>query len=89
MICQFDPKKVPGGTQLHAGYVIKNIDTGMNFFVFLNDAEERWFCCSVFQLRHVDFTANQRRVKVLKKRKWIGTDLVIDYTNPNYIPDGN
>lgn len=87
IICQYDPAKVPYGTQIQAKYVIKNVDTGMNFFVFLNEDEGQWFCCSVFQLRQVDFTINQRRVKVLKKRKWIGANLVIDYTNPNYIPN--
>ena len=87
IICQYDPEKVPHGTQIQAEYVIKNINTGMNFFVFLNEDEGRYFCCSIFQLVHVDYTTNQRRVKVLKKRKWVGKNLLIDYTNPYYIPN--
>ena len=86
-IYKFNPNCVPFGSRIDAKYVIKNVRTGVTFFVFVAGDDERWFCRSIFQLRVADYTKNQARVTVLKKQKICGGEMVIDYLNPHYRPD--
>lgn len=62
-----------------AEYVIKNLRTGITFFVFVDEDKERWFCRSVFQLNSADYTTNQTRVTVLKRKngKTVRLSLII------------
>lgn len=86
LIYRFDPRKVPHGSNIAAKYVIKNLCTGVTFFLFVDEDAGRWFCRSVFQLNVADYSVNQARVTVLKKQKRKGNDVIIDYTHPNYKP---
>lgn len=86
LIYKFDSRKVPYGSNIAAKYVIKNLRTGITFFVFVDEDEKRWFCRSVFQLNMADYTTNQTRVTVLKKKKRRDGAVIIDYTHPNYKP---
>lgn len=86
LICKYDQHKVPHGSLIEAKYVIKNLSSGITFFVFVDDSETRWFCRSVFQMNIADYTINQTHVTVLKKMKWHNNKVVIDYINPNYKP---
>ncbi len=87
LICKFDSRSVPYGSNIVAKYVIKNLRTGITFFVFVDENEQRWFCRSIFQLNIADYTKNQTHVTVLKKEKWKDGSIVIDFTHPNYKPE--
>lgn len=85
LIYKFEQKRVPHGSTLCAEYVIKYADTDLALFVFVDhDMHTRWFCRSVFQSSSADYTINQTRLTVLKKRKLKNGELNIDYTHPNY-----
>ena len=86
LIYIFDSRKVPYGTNISAKYVIKDQRTGMTFFFFVDSNENRWFCRSIFQANLTDYTVNQTRVFVLRKRKQKDGTVLIDYTNPHYRP---
>lgn len=85
-IYRFDPKRVPHGSRIDAKYVIKNIHTGSTFFVFVDEAANRWFCKSIFQLNVADYTTNQTRLTVLKKEKRKNGAILFSYTHPHYKP---
>lgn len=87
LIFQFDKRKVKGGSDIDAKYVIKNKTTSFAFFVFLDKKESsRWYCKSIFPYEVADYTAGQTRLTVLKKQKRISGEIRIDYTHKNYIP---
>lgn len=84
LIYKFNPDRVPYGTTIHAEYVIKNVQSGIIFFVFIDQNRVRWFCRSVFRLNVADYTENQARVTVLKKQKRKGNEILSDYISPKY-----
>lgn len=86
LIYRFDAKRVPHGSNIAAKYVIKDLHTGVTFFIFVDEGGTRWFCRSLFQLNIADYTENQARVTVLKKRKRKNKEVVFDYTHRNYRP---
>lgn len=85
-IYKFNPGSVPFGSRIDAKYVIKNARTGVTFFVFVADDDERWFCRSIFQLKVADYTRNQTHITVLKKKKHKNGEVILDYTHPHYKP---
>lgn len=85
-IRSFNPKRTRHGTTIEARYVIKSNSSKLTFFLFVDEASGRWFCRSIFRYGVVDFTDNQSPVAVLKKRKYVDNELIIDYISPSYKP---
>ena len=84
LIHRFDPSRVPHGSLIEANYVIKNLKSGVTFFVFIDEKNNEWFCRSIFRMEQTDYTINQARLTVLKKEKYIDEKLIFSYTHPNY-----
>lgn len=84
LIYIFDAKKVPYGTNIEAKYVIKDVQSGISLFMFVDDSGTRWFCKSIFQSVYSDYAVNQTRVSVLKKKKRKNEEVIFDIVSPNY-----
>ena len=84
LIHRFDPSRVPHGSLIEANYVIKNMNSGVTFFVFIDEKNKEWFCRSIFRMEQTDFTINQARLTVLKKQKYIDDKLMYSYIYPKY-----
>lgn len=86
-LANFDPGKVRTGSKIDAEYVIKNLDSGETYFVFVDeDDAHRQYCKSAFAQENVDYMCNQARLVVLKVTKIEqGVEKTL-FVHPNYIP---
>lgn len=85
-IAYFDPAKVYAGSAIDADYVIKNIDSGEIYFVFIDENEyNRYYCKSAFEKNNVDYMQNQTQLTVLKIEKFENGSSKVLYQHPNFI----
>ena len=87
MIHRFDPRRVPHGSWIDANYVIKNMNSGVTFFVFIDEDKNEWFCRSIFCMGITDYTKNQARLTILKKIKYIDKKQIYAYVHPHFKPE--
>ena len=83
-IAKFNPKLLPVFSKITADYVIKNVATGEEFFVFLDDCPSGAYCKSAFEFKSVDYLMNQPRLTVLKKVKTVNGQITLNYVHPHY-----
>lgn len=84
-IAFFDPSKVRTSSNIDADYVIKNLDSGETYFVFVDeDVFHRHYCKSAFEKNRVDYMLNQAQLTVLKTEKFQDGNSQVLYLHPNY-----
>ena len=88
-ISLFDPRKVRGThSKIDADFLIKNLDTGETYFVFISeDSTHRQYCKSAFAQEGVDFMDNQQKLTILQNTKRINESATVLFTHPNYKPE--
>lgn len=85
-IALFDPKRVKRtNSKIDADYLIKNMDTGETYFVFIDeDKNQRQYCKSAFEQESIDFMDNQQKLTVLKNTKHVNGVRTTLFSHPNY-----
>lgn len=68
-IFSFNKNKVGVFSRLEARYVIKNLISDEEYFVFFDKQEGRYYCKSAFKKECVDYTKNQTPLTLLQKTK--------------------
>lgn len=84
-IALFDPSRVHTNSKIDADYVIKNLDSGETYFVFIDeDKAHRHYCKSAFTKTNIDYMKNQPLLTVLKKEKIENGSSRVLYQHPNF-----
>lgn len=85
LIARFDPNRVHTNSKIDADYVIKNLDSGEIYFVFIDESKKhRYYCKSAFAKTHIDYMQNQALLTVLKKEKIENGSSRVLYQHPNF-----
>ncbi len=87
-IALFDQENVKyTNSSIDADYVIKNLDSGETYFVFIDeDKNQRQYCKSAFKQEKIDFMDGQQKLTLLKNTKRVdGVDNVL-FLHPNFKP---
>ena len=86
LIARFNPKLVRVNSKIDAEYVIKNLQSGEIFFVFIDKGkDQRYYCKSAFEKTTVDYLENQAILTMLKKEKIVDGSVTLLFQHPNYI----
>lgn len=86
LIARFNPKLVRVNSKIDAEYVIKNLQSGEIFFVFIDKGKDQCYDCkSAFEKTTVDFLENQAILTMLKKEKIVDGSVTLLFQHPNYI----
>ena len=68
-IYQFNPRYLPFYSKLDARYMIRNVHTGDVVFLFVGEQVGGFYCKSIFAMTDRDYSAGQRKLKLLQKLK--------------------
>jgi len=70
-IFSFNPNKLNFHSKLDASYLLYDGKTNTGFFLFLDEANDEYYCKSIFYDIERDYRKNQTKWKVLKKTKTV------------------
>ena len=84
VLAQFNPNRVKGSCDIDAKYVLKDNNSGITFFIFLDERSGRFYCKSAFQKSFLDYTENQAIMTVLQVTKTTAEGASVLYKHPNY-----
>ena len=68
---QFNPRYLPFYSNLSAKYMIRDTQTRDVVFLFVDGEEDNSYCKSIFTMTDRDYSAGQRKVRLLQKCKSI------------------
>lgn len=81
----FNQKNVPTGSKIDADYLIKNLDTGETYFIFIDeDQNHRQYCKSAFAQNKTDYMKNQALLTLLKITKFEQDTESVLFIHPNF-----
>ncbi len=84
-IAFFDSSKVHTNSRIDADYVIKNLNSGETYFIFIDENKEhRYYCKSAFAKSNIDYMQNQTLLTVLKKVKFENGNSRVLFQHPNF-----
>ena len=65
----FNARYLPFYSALNARYMIRNVHTGEVVFLFVDEQADSFYCKSIFTMTDRDYSAGQRKIRLLQKRK--------------------
>jgi len=84
-IARFDSSRVHTNSRIDADYVIKNLDSGETYFIFIDESKEHChYCKSAFAKGNIDYMQNQPLLTVLKKVKFENGNSRVLFQHPNF-----